>query len=108
MAKARADQATRLADLARADQSAADSMEARLVTALTKAFPDETRFELPHHRITSRSGTTIEVNCDPADLPSACQRTYVVPDRTAIKSAIKAGTAVPGCQLIHRRSWKLL
>jgi hypothetical protein len=107
MATARADQATRLAILATADQAAADGMEARLIAALTKAFPEDTRFELPSHRITSRRIEAVEITCDPADLPEGCQRVKVEPDRTAIKAVIKAGETVQGCQLVQRRSWKL-
>lgn len=107
MAAARADQAKRLAALAKADQAAADGMEARLVAALTKAFPEDTRFELLNHRITSRLSEAVEVTCDPSELPESCQRATVEPDRTAIKATIKAGTAVPGCELIQRRSWTL-
>ena len=107
MATARADQAKRLAILARADQAAADGMEARLVAALTKAFPAEVRFELPHHRLSSRPSEAVEVTCDPAKLPESCQRVMIEPDRTAIKAAIKAGETVPGCELVQRRSWKL-
>ena len=107
MAIARADQTTRLAILAQADQAAADGMEARLIAALTRAFPAETRFDLPHHRITSRGSEALEVTCDPSTLPEGYQRVRIEPDRTAIKAAIKAGTAVPGCQLIQRRSWTL-
>lgn len=107
MATARADQAKRLAALVKADQAAADGMEARLIAALTKAYPAEVRFELPNHRITSHCSEAVEVACDPAELPQGCQRVTVEPDRAAIKTAIKAGTAVPGCELVQRRSWKL-
>lgn len=107
MATARADQATRLAMLAKADQAAADGMMQRLIAVLTKAFPAETRFDLPSHRITSRRSEAVEVTCDPAKLPKGYQRVEIEPDRTAIKAAIKAGETVPGCKLIQRRSWKL-
>lgn len=107
MATARADQATRLAILATADQAAADGMEQRLIAALTKAFPEDTRFELPSHCITSRRSEALQITCDPADLPEDCQRVKIEPDRTAIKAAIKGGAAVQGCQLVQRRSWKL-
>ena len=107
MATARADQANRLAALAKADQAAADVMEHRLITALRRAFPDETRFDLPNHRITSRRTEAVEVTCDPALLPGNCQRVAIEPNRTAIKAAIEAGETVPGCELVQRRSWSL-
>jgi hypothetical protein len=82
-------------------------MEQRLIAALTKAFPEDTRFELPSHCITSRRSEALQITCDPADLPEDCQRVKIEPDRTAIKAAIKAGAAVPGCELVRRRSWSL-
>lgn len=110
MATARADQAKRLTILATRDTAAADGMEARLIAALTRAFPAETRFDLPHHRITSRRSEAVEVTCDPGDLPEDYQRVKVEiePDRAAIKEAIKAGHRIYGCDLVQRRSWKLL
>lgn len=109
MATARADQAKRLAALAKADEAAADEMEERLIYALTKAFPAETRFDLPHHRITSRRSEAVEITCDPADLPEGYQRVKVAieADKQAIKEAIKAGHRIYGCDLVQRRSWKL-
>jgi hypothetical protein len=109
MANARADQAKRLAILAKADQAAADGMEARLIAALTKAFPAETRFELPHHRITSRPSAAVEVTCDPEKLPTGFQRVKVEieADKQVIKEVLKDGYSVYGCELVQRRSWKL-
>ena len=106
-ATARAEQAKRLAALAKADETAADVMQHRLITALTRAFPAETRFDLPSHRITSRRTEAVEITCDTADLPGNCQRVAIEPNRTAIKAAIKAGETVPGCELVQRRSWSL-
>jgi hypothetical protein len=105
--EARLAQARRLQDLARQDATRAEVLKARLITALTHAFPEDTRFELPHHMLTSRRSEAVEVTCDPSELPESCQRVIVEPDRTAIRAAIKAGTEVPGCELVQRRSWKL-
>lgn len=107
MCQARTGEAARLAAMANADQAAANAMEQRLIAALIKVFPAETSFNLPSHRITSRSTEAVEITCDPEDLPEDCQRVKIEPDRTAIKSAIKDGTTVQGCQLVQRRSWKL-
>lgn len=105
--EARLAQARRLEDLARRDARRAEGLKARLIAALSHAFPGDTWFELPNHRITSRPSEAVEVTCDPSELPESCQRVKIEPDRTAIKAAIKTGTAVPGCELIQRRSWKL-
>lgn len=107
MAQARADQATRLAMLAKADQAAADGMEARLIAVLTRAFPAETRFVLPNHMITSRRSETVEITCDAADLPEGYRRVKIEPDRAAIKAYLKVGHRISGCELVQRRSWKL-
>lgn len=109
MCQARTDQAARLAAMAKADQAAANAMEQRLIAALIRAFPAETRFNLPSHRITSRRSEAVEVSCDAADLPEGYQRVKVEveADKAAIKAALKAGATVPGCQLAQLRSWKL-
>lgn len=108
-ATARADQAERLAALAKADETAADVMQHRLILALGQAFPAETRFNLPSHVIASRRSEAVEITCDPADLPERYQRVKVEveADKRVIKEALKAGTTVPGCRLAQRRSWTL-
>ena len=53
-ADARAAHAQRLKDLATSAQQQADALQERLIAALQKVAPDETRWELPEHKITSR------------------------------------------------------
>ena len=127
---ARKARAQALADLAAADEQQADALQDRLVDALQKAIPDETSYQLPEHKLTSRKVTAVVVDCEPEDLPASCQRTKIEADKTAIKDAIKTAVTaawavapsdeaaakaaaaamvktVPGCSLVERRSWSI-
>ena len=110
-AAARREHAARLRELADSAEHRAETLQEQLVAALQRVNPDATKWELPEHRITSRRTTAVELDPDlaPTDLPEQFQRvktTYSV-DKTAIATALKAGTAVPGAQLVERRSWKI-
>jgi len=125
--KARADA---LRELAAGDEQQADALQDRLVAALQKAIPDETSYQLPEHKITSKKSTVAVVDCEPKDLPEMFQRIKIEADKTAIKDAIKAAVSaavkaapsdeaaakaaavatfktVPGCSLVERRSWSI-
>lgn len=101
--------AKRLQELAAADEAKADRLQDQLVALLLRTQPDATSFELPDHKLTSRRSEAVELNTEPMDLPAEFQRvvTRVDADKTAIKAALKAGTPVPGAQLVTRRSWKI-
>lgn len=101
--------AQRLRELAAADEAKADRLQDQLVALLLRTEPDATTFELPDHKLTSRKSEAVELEAEPIDLPAEFQRvvTRVDPDKTAIKAAIKAGTTVPGAQLVTRRSWRI-
>jgi hypothetical protein len=128
--EARKARAQALAELAAADEQQADALQDRLVDALQKAIPDETSYQLPEHKITSRKSTVVVVDCEPEDLPKLYQRTKIEANKTAIKESINAAVAaavkaaqdedaaakaaavatvktVPGCSLVERRSWKI-
>ncbi len=128
--EARKARAQALAELAAADEQQADALQDRLVDALQKAIPDETSYQLPEHKITSRKSTVAVVDCEPKDLPEMFQRIKIEADKTAIKDAIKTALVaavkaapdeeakakayaaavvgtVPGCTLVERRSWKI-
>jgi hypothetical protein len=127
---ARKARAQALAELAAGDDRQQEAMLDILVTALQKAIPDETSYQLPGHKITSRKSTVVVVDCEPEDLPKLYQRTKIEANKTAIKESINAAVAaavkaaqdedaaakaaavatvktVPGCTLIERRSWSL-
>jgi DNA repair exonuclease SbcCD ATPase subunit len=108
-ADARAAHAQRLKDLATSAQQQADALQERLIAALQKVAPDETRWELPEHQITSRRSQAVELTAEVMDLPKEFQRTKttVSADKTAIAAALKDGAQIEGCALVERRSWSI-
>jgi hypothetical protein len=107
----RSRQANRLMDLAEQDERKAEKLQETLVRILTTLQPDETRFELPEHRISSRKSQAVEIEpgTEAYDLPQTYQRvkTTVAADKTALLRDLKAGAVVPGVRLVERRSWKI-
>jgi DNA repair exonuclease SbcCD ATPase subunit len=108
-ADARAAHAQRLKDLASSAQQQADALQERLIAALQKVAPDETRWELPEHKITSRRSQAVELTAEAMDLPEQFQRvkTTVSADKTALAAALKGGAQIEGCSLVERRSWSI-
>jgi hypothetical protein len=104
--KARADA---LRELAAADEQQADALQDRLIQALQKAIPDETSYQLPEHKITSRKTTVLELDpeLEPLDLWDRYQRTKVEFDKPAIKTDLKNGHFIGGCSLVERLSWSI-
>jgi hypothetical protein len=108
-AGARAAHAQRLKDLAASAEQQADALQERLIQALQKVAPDETRWELPEHKITSRRSQAVELTAEIIDLPEEFQRTKttISADKTAIAAALKQGQQIEGAALVERRSWKI-
>lgn len=110
-AGAQREHARRLAELADEAERRAQALQDQLVAALNRVDPDATSWALPEHKLTSRRSTAVELDPDmlPQDLPEQYQRskTVVSADKTALKAALQAGTAVPGAQLVERRSWTI-
>ena len=108
-AGARAAHAQRLKDLAASAEQQADALQERLIQALQKVAPDETRWELPEHKITSRRSQAVELTAEVVDLPEEFQRvkTTVSADKTAIAAALKQGQQIEGAALVERRSWSI-
>ena len=110
-AAARSAHAQRLKDLATSAERQADALQEQLIAALQKVAPDETRWELPEHKITSRKSASVLLDPDllPADLPEQFQRvkTTITADKTALAAALKGGTQIEGCSLVERRSWSI-
>jgi hypothetical protein len=108
-ADARAAHAQRLKDLATSAQQQADALQERLIAALQKVAPDETRWDLPEHKITSRKTTAVDVTADALELPEQYQRikTTITADKTALAAALKGGAQIEGCALVERRSWSI-
>ena len=107
-AAARADHAQRLKDLATSAEQQADALQERLIAALQKVAPDETTWELPEHKITSRRSQAVEV-ADISELPTEfiTSRTTHSPNKTALAAALKGGAQIEGASLVERRSWSI-
>ena len=107
-AAARAAHAQRLKDLATSAEQQADALQERLIAALQKVAPDETTWELPEHKITSRRSQAVEV-ADISELPTEfiTSRTTHSPNKTALAAALKGGAQIEGCSLVERRSWSI-
>ena len=105
----RAAHAQRLKDLATSAQQQADALQERLIAALQKVAPDETRWELPEHKITSRKSTAVDLACSAWTLPEQFQRvkTTITADKTALAAALKGGAQIEGAALVERRSWSI-
>jgi hypothetical protein len=103
--------AARLTALAQADERKAETMLDKLTDRLLFLDPAATKFDLPSHQIKSTKVTKVEVDEDvePKDLPEAYQssNTTISVDKTALKTALKAGTVVKGATLLEYRSWRL-
>ncbi|MEB3169073.1 MAG: siphovirus Gp157 family protein [Synechococcaceae cyanobacterium] len=101
----------RLAELASEAEHRAEVLQDRLTSALERIDPDRTAWALPEHKLNSRKVTSVELDPDvaPVDLPEGLCRvkTTYSADKSAIKAALQAGTAVPGCQLVERSSWTI-
>lgn len=108
-AKARAEHAQRLRDLAAAAEQQADVLQDRMIGVLSKVDPEATKWELPEHKLTSRFTSSVQLHVKPADLDEPFRRTTVTvtADKTALAAALKAGITVPGVALVHRRSWSI-
>jgi len=88
--------------------SRTDALEQSLVLVLTRLQPGATRFSFPNHELTSRRSEAVEI-ADPEGLDPQWLtfKTTSQPDKAAIKSALKAGHAIDGAQLLCRRSWRI-
>ena len=108
---ARAAHAQRLKDLATAAELQAVVLQDRLIAALAKVDPEATRWQLPEHKLTSRSTASVQLDpdVDPADLDEPFRRvkTTITADKTALAAALKAGAQIDGAVLVHCRSWSI-
>jgi hypothetical protein len=102
-AKARKDEAARIRALAEADEAVADRLKRRLKEAMEatgKHRIDGVRFKLSVAANGGKQPLVIETPVD--DLPSEFRVVRHEPNKDAIRAALEAGTAVPGCTLLPR------
>jgi hypothetical protein len=104
----RCKESERLEALASDDLQRAKRLEDLLIRVMTSLAPDETSFELPSHRITSRRSEAVEVD-EEAEVPEDYMtvRTTRSPNRTMLRQAIRAGVELPGVRVVERRSWRI-
>lgn len=102
-AEARADEARRIRALADADRALADRLKQRLkeaMEAVGKLKLDTPRFKLV---VAGNGGKQpLEVAVEPTALAPQYQAVKVEANKEAIRAALEAGTAVPGCTLLPR------
>ncbi len=110
-AEARKTKARQLQELAKADEIRADALLDRLVAALGKIDPDETKWDFNVNGLRSRKNTRVEIDdeIEPENLPYAYQRKIVIVsfDKEAIAQDLKAGVTITGAQLVKRRTWRV-
>ena len=110
-ADAQREHSQRLARMAEQAEHRAQGLQDQLIRALSHVDPAATRWELPSHKLASRSSTAVEIDPDllPVDLPEQFRRTKITTsaDKAALAAALKAGETVPGCTLTTRRSWSI-
>jgi hypothetical protein len=104
----RLQQAKRLNALAAGDNGRADDLETSLVLVLTRLEPKSTRFSFTNHELRSTRSQAVDIAENAQLAPEwLTVTTTTKPDKTAIKAAIKAGQAIPGAQLLSRRTWRI-
>jgi len=93
---------------AMSDRAKAKERKAESLTKYLAAVLDGQKFETPRCVIGWRKSTAVQIAPD-ADLPAEYLRTKttVEPDKTAIKAALVAGTAIDGCSLETRNNMTL-
>lgn len=106
VAKFRVDQAARLRALAAADEKRIESLKRYMLNVLTALYPNERKFSLPTHELTSRRSERAVID-DPELIPGEFNRIKTEPDKSAIKTALKAGKDVPGAHLESGLSWQI-
>ena len=102
-AKARKDEAVRIRALAEADEAVADRLKKRLKEAMEatgKTKIDTPRFKLSVAGNGGKQPLIVDGSAD--DLPPQFRVVRHEPNKDAIRAALEAGQAVPGCTLLPR------
>ena len=100
---ARKAEADRLAEIAKADATKADTLKARLHTFMQAVGRD--KIETAHYRlgvVTCGGKLALRLPEDPATLPKAFTEMVRRPNLVAIREALEAGRSVRGCTLAPR------
>jgi hypothetical protein len=110
-AEARKAKAKQLQELAKADEIRAEALMERLVAALGKIDPDETKWDFNVNALRSRKSARVEIDdeIEPENLPEKYQRsvTEISFNKEAMAQDLKAGATITGAQLVERRTWRV-
>ena len=100
---ARKAEAKRIAQLAEADDALADRLKERLKEAMEAT--GKVKIETPRFKLAVAGNggkQPLEVAVEPTALAPQYQAVKVEANKEAIRAALEAGTAVPGCTLLPR------
>jgi len=114
-ASARRAMAKRLTALAQADEARIEKLQSLAISMVTLAHPGQKRVSLPLHDLASRKSEAVVIDVDPDSktfvdpekLPAELRRVKYEPDKTAIKTFLKAGGTFKGLSLEQRTSWSV-
>ena len=90
----------KLTDRKKSAQSKADSIRAWLEMNVGQGE----KLSDSRAAISWRASKSVDVTCEPEQLPENFQRVTVAADKTAIKDALGKGEIIPGCSLVSRQN----
>lgn len=93
----------RLAQRKKSAQSKADSIR----SWLERNIDQGEKFSDSRAEISWRASKSVDVQCEPEQLPDNFQRVTVAADKTAIKDALSKGELIPGCSLVTRQNMQV-
>ena len=72
---------------------------ASLKTYLSQAVPEGQKFENSQCKISWRKSESVQISCDPENLPTEFKKIKFDADKIGLKQALKAGTEIPSVSL---------
>ena len=102
-AAARRDEATRIRDLAATDEALAERLKRRLKESMETT--GRLKIDTPKFRLSVANNggkQPLNITVPAEDLPEALRVVRLEANKDAIRAALEAGTAVPGCELAPR------
>jgi uncharacterized coiled-coil DUF342 family protein len=91
-------EADNLAQRAKVYSNRADS----LMNYLQLQLSERERYESARHKLTWRSTTSVEVSCEPHELPEQFQRVTLGADKKALKEALESGVSIAGVEIVNK------
>jgi hypothetical protein len=93
----------KLAQRKKSAQSKADSVR----SWLERNIDQGEKFSDSRAAISWRASKSVEVNCEPEQLPENMQRVTIAADKAAIKDALSKGESIQGCALVTRQNMQV-